>query len=202
MKNVFAVLGILGIVGALALPMGQAAPIGTNPNLDRRLNRIEANSWVTTARINSNAVTEAKLYTAGGGAAAGLGAKRIAKVKIDCTVSGACDVGAHGLGVTLPASSIITRSWLEIAAQFTDTGSCSVAVSCEDANNIKTATDLSGSAAAALIEGESTGAASAFKTGIAAACEITNTVATFGATTCSTNAAGKANVWVEYVVGG
>jgi hypothetical protein len=69
-----------------------------------------------------------------------------------------------------------------------------VALSCEDANNIKTATDITGSSANAFVEGASTGAASAFVRGIGAACEITATVAT------ATQDAGKLVGWVEYVV--
>lgn len=106
-------------------------------------------------------------------------------------------VGAHGLGVSLPAKAIIIRSWMHVDTQQADTGTCTMAVSCEDANNIKTATDLSGSAADALIEGASTGAASAFTKAIGAACEITMTVADGGSCVPS---AGKGSVYVMYVV--
>lgn len=105
-------------------------------------------------------------------------------------------VGAHGLGVSLPAKAVIIRSWIHVTLQQVDTGTCTMAFSCEDANNIKTATDLSGSAADALVEGESTGAASAFKKSIAATCEITLTVADGGSCVPS---AGSGQVFVEYV---
>jgi hypothetical protein len=106
-------------------------------------------------------------------------------------------VGAHGLGVSLPAKAVIIRSWLHITTQFVDSGTCTYAISCEDANNIKTATDISGTAADGLIEGESTGAASAFKKSIAATCEITGTMADGGSCVPS---AGAGQVFVEYVV--
>lgn len=101
---------------------------------------------------------------------------------------------AHGLGVYLPAKAVITRSWFKVITQFSDSGSGTVALSCEDANNIKTATDITGSAANAIVEGASTGAASAFVRGIAANCEITATVATV------TQDAGKLVGFVTYVM--
>lgn len=106
-------------------------------------------------------------------------------------------VGAHSLGVNLPAKAVIVRSYIRVTLQMVDTGTCTVAISCEDANNIKTATDITGSAAGAFIEGESTGAASAFKASIAAECPITLTVADGGSCVPS---AGTGSVFVEYVV--
>lgn len=106
-------------------------------------------------------------------------------------------LGAHLLGVSLPAKAIIMRSFIRIDTQLVDTGTCTYAISCEDANNIKTATDISGTAAAGFIEGQSTGAASAFVGSIAAACEITGTMADGGSCVPS---AGKGTVFVQYVV--
>lgn len=102
--------------------------------------------------------------------------------------------GAHALGVYLPAKAVITRSYFKIITQFSDSGSGTVALSCEDANNIKTATDITGSSANAFIEGASTGAASEFVRGIAANCNITATVAGV------TQDAGKLVGWVTYVL--
>ena len=103
-------------------------------------------------------------------------------------------VAAHGTGVFLPANAVITRSYFKIITQFVDSGSGTVALSCEDANNIKTATDITGSSANAFVEGASTGAASAFVRDIAAKCEITATVAGVAQT------AGKLVGWVEYII--
>jgi len=144
--------------------------------------------------IGAGKVTEANLKVI---TADGLHAQRVARATMDCASSG-CSVGAHSLGVALPANAIITRSYIYIVTQLTDTGTCTVAISCEDANNIKTATDITGTAAGGFIEGASTGAASAFVGGIAAACNITGTVADGGSCVPS---AGKLIVYVEYVVG-
>lgn len=181
------------LISSLAL----ASPIGSNPNLDRRLNTIEANSWVTNSRILDATIDEAKLNAKGGKGTNGLGVLRIARATLTCSGT-SCAVGAHGLGVSLPAKAIIIRSWLYTVAQLTDTGTCTIAFSCEDANNIKTATDFGGVAADTLTEGASTGASSAFTKSIAAACEITATVADGGS--CAAPTTGSMNVWVEYVV--
>jgi hypothetical protein len=103
-------------------------------------------------------------------------------------------IGAHLLQAKLPAKAVITRSYLRIDTQFVDGGTGTVALSCEDANNIKTATDITGSSAGAFIEGQSTGAASAFSSSIAAECQVTATVAGAAQTD------GKLTGWVEYVV--
>jgi hypothetical protein len=98
------------------------------------------------------------------------------------------------LSVQLPAKAVIVRSYFKIITQFVDSGSGTVALSCEDANNIKTATDITGSSANAFVEGESTGAASAFVRGISAACNITASVGGV------TQDAGKLVGWVHYVI--
>lgn len=126
----------------------------------------------------------------------GLYAVKVAKATYDFA-DGDLAVGAHSLGVALPAKALIIRSWMHVDTQQSDTGTCTMAVSCEDANNIKTATDLSGSAADALIEGASTGAASAFTKSIAATCNITMTVADGGS---CVPLGGKGSVYVMYVV--
>jgi hypothetical protein len=117
----------------------------------------------------------------------------VAKFQYDFSYYGG-DTGTYSLGVYLPANAIITRSFLYVDTQLVDDGSGTLAFHCEDANNIKTATDMTGSSAGAFIEGESTGASSAFKGSIAARCEITATIATAAIT------AGKITGWVKYVV--
>ena len=104
---------------------------------------------------------------------------------------------AKGLGVFLPANAVITRSYFKVITQFVDSGTTTIALSCEDANNIKTATDITGSAANAFVEGASTGTAETFVRGIGARCEITATPA--GAATHLLQA-GKLVGWVEYIL--
>lgn len=153
-----------------------------SPEVERRFKTVESEVDVLQA-----------LPSAVGYTSEGISNLRIARVTYDVTADGG-GTGAHGLGVTLPAKSIIIRSWFYIDVQFVDAGSGTVALSCEDANNIKTATDITGSAVGAIVEGESTGAASAFKASIGAACEITATVAT------AAQSAGKLTLYVMYVI--
>ena len=124
-------------------------------------------------------------------------ARKVARFVYDVSQDGGTQT-AIPLGVRLPQNSILTRSYLYIVTQFTDSGSASVALSCEDADNIKVPYQATGDAAGTLIEGASTGAASAFKSGIGAQCEITATVAS--STAGDQLTAGKLVGWVEYVV--
>jgi hypothetical protein len=94
--------------------------------------------------------------------------------------------GAHGLGVYIPSGSIITRSWIDIQTAFTDSGSGTVAFSCEDANNILAAEDLTNDAVGVKMGSTPSGF-------INAACQITGPVAV------ADQATGKAVVYVEYI---
>ena len=169
--------------------LGALRGVPYEPQVDQRFSDAEVAATALTARV---AVVEALpanvAYTV-----EGISNRRIARVTYDVATD-LGTVGAHALGVTLPAKSIITRSWFYTDTQFVDAGSGTVALHCEDANNIKTATDITGNAVGSIVEGESTGAASAFKASIGAACEITATVATASQT------AGKLTLFVEYVV--
>jgi hypothetical protein len=147
---------------------------------------------ITAADIASGAVTEAKLDPLSGSTGA-LNVKRVATFIFDSAVSGITQ-GTYSTGVALPAKAVITRSYFKIITQFVDAGAGTIAIFCEDANNIKTATDITGSAANAFVEGQSTGAASAFVRAIGAACNISVVI---GGVDVS---AGKLIGWVEYVV--
>ena len=123
-----------------------------------------------------------------------LGAKRIARVTYDVAVD-LGTVAAHALGVTLPAKSIILQTWFYTVTQFVDAGAGTVAISCEDANNLYTATDITGIAVGTITAGAADGhAAATFVGSIAAACEVTATVAT------AAQSAGKLIFFIEYVV--
>ncbi len=120
-----------------------------------------------------------------------LNAQRIAVATYDFAVQGGTQA-AFNLGVALPAKSTVIRSWIYVVTQLVGTSS-TMAFSCAAANDLKTATDMTGSAAGALVEGQSTGAASAFKA-VTTACNITATIAVANLT------AGKMNLYVQYVV--
>lgn len=109
-------------------------------------------------------------------------------------------VAAHGLGITLPANAIITKSWFYVVTATTSTGgNGTLAFHCETANNILTAADLDANAAGAIVAGiqldavathDGTGAAGI----LGAACELTATVAVEALLT------GKYILFVEYVI--
>lgn len=121
----------------------------------------------------------------------GINVVRVARVQYAVATDGG-GIGAHTLGVTLPAKSIITESIFYTDVQFTDSGSGTVALSCEDANNIYTATDITGNAVGTLVQG--TAKYDAPVAAIAAACDITATVAT------ATQTAGTLTLFVKYLV--
>jgi hypothetical protein len=145
-----------------------------------------SNTGVTA--IGAGKVTEAMLNPLG---VTQLNAQRIAVAVYDFAVQGGTQA-AFNLGVALPAKSTIIRSWIYTKTQLVGASS-QMAISCETANNIKTATDLTGNAAGSYVEGASTGAASAFKD-IVSACNITATISVANLT------AGKLDIYVQYVV--
>lgn len=150
---------------------------------------IAANA-VTASELAAGAITEADTFAQ---SADGLHLKRIVRVTYDVAVD-LGTIAAHTLGVSLPANALIQRSWIYVVTQFVDGGSGTVAFHCEDANNIKTATDITGTADGGIIEGAQVGTTATMTGSIAATCEITATVATAEQT------AGKAILFVEYVV--
>lgn len=115
------------------------------------------------------------------------------RVPYDVAVNGG-SVGAHGLGKYLPAKAIVTQAWFYTVTQFTDSGTGTVAISCEDANNLYTATDITGITATTVTAGAATGSAASMVKGIAAPCEVTATVATAAQT------AGKLIFYIRYVL--
>lgn len=122
----------------------------------------------------------------------GLQLARLARATYD-TAGGQGVIGAHPLGVTLPAKAIIVKSFFFIKTQFVDGGAGTVALHCETANNILSAADITGLAANSINAGVSDGAVGNMKL-IAAPCAITATVAGAEQT------AGKLDIFVEYVV--
>jgi len=105
---------------------------------------------------------------------------------------------AYGLGITIPANAIMVRSWFYTVTQFVDAGSGTVALSCETANNIFSAADITGNADGVLVDGVQQAFATFDGTGAAgilgSACELTATVATAAQT------AGKLILFVEYLI--
>ncbi len=140
--------------------------------------------------IAAGAVEESMLAV---GTADGLNAYRVARATWDYAEHGGAQT-AIGLGVTLPAKSIIEHAYFYTVTQVEDGGTGTGALSCEDANNLYSAADVTGNAAGTLVEGVPDGDVANFVTNIASACELTWTIA--GATA----SAGKLNFYVRYTV--
>lgn len=104
-------------------------------------------------------------------------------------------IGAHKLGVKIPAGAVISQASINVTEEIVETTS-TVALHCEDANNIYTGAVILGTGFKAT---NVTGAATAMVGNIAADCEVTATIAVAPVT------AGKFWVFIEYfrpVVGG
>jgi hypothetical protein len=129
-------------------------------------------------------------------AADGLLNKRIARATWDASTDGA--IGAHGLGVSLPAKAIILRAWAQVVTVIrgASASASTYAIHCEDANNILTAEEpYNDTAGLREVTAGTTGDVAQTVGNISAQCEITVTVA--GAAQTS----GKVITFVEYIVG-
>ena len=123
----------------------------------------------------------------------GLNAHRVARFTYAPT-GGTLAVGAHGLGVTLPAKAIIEKSFFIVETQLASAGNAAtVALHCETADNIFAAADIDADSADTIKAGVSDGAVANMKQ-ITSACEITATVAVEDLT------AGKLVGFLTYVV--
>jgi len=103
-------------------------------------------------------------------------------------------VGSYALNATVPAHAMFVNSWIEVVEPIVSVGNNgTIAFSCEDANNLFTATDIDGSAGGALLSGAA--APASLKGDIAADCRINVTIGTNNITY------GKINVYALYAVG-
>ena len=130
-------------------------------------------------------------FTAASPLVDGINAERTVRATFDYAVDGNT-IAAFDLGENLPAKAIITDVNIYVVTQLVDAGSGTFALSCEDANNLFNAADITGSAPGAVIKGISTYAVPVV--GIGAACDITVTLA--GATI----SAGKVDIFIKYLV--
>ena len=120
-------------------------------------------------------------------------ARKVLRATYNVPINGGA-LGAHGLGVFLPAKALINKSYFYTATQFVDAGVGTVAFSCEDAGNIYPATDITSFVVGTITSGTQTGTASVMTASIAAQCEVTATV---GGVVPS---AGKVILFIEYTV--
>lgn len=136
-------------------------------------------------------------------AAGGLGVLRVARflfdtAGVDSAGANNTAVGAHGTGVTLPAHAIIVGGFFDVNTAFTSSASGQIAISVQGANDIQTATAVSGAPFStvgrkAIVPKANTPESTSVKT--SAAKEITCTVSV-GALT-----AGKLTGYLYYVEG-
>ena len=101
----------------------------------------------------------------------GLNIQRLAIFDYDFAVDGGA-VSTIATGVTLPIKSVIEQCWFRVETQLVDAGAGTIAVQCEDANNILSAADQSGVAAGAIFAGAPLGTVATMVDDIAAACDI------------------------------
>jgi len=119
--------------------------------------------------------------------------KKIVRATLDCGAS-SCVAGTVSMVQTLPAKAIITQAYFFTVTQFVDGGAGTVALHCEDADNIFAAADITGIVVDTITSGVPIGTAGTMAAGLAAQCTITATIAVAEQT------AGVLNLWVEYVI--
>ena len=177
--------------GALELPSGQMIVGDASGNGNPvAMSGDAALSNTGALTIAAGAVDESMLAVP---TADGKNAMRVIRWNLDCTAS-SCVVGTVSLGQTLPANAAIYQTWWIVEEQFVDAGSGTVALHCEDANNIFTAADITGDSVGDFVAGNATGVIATMTGGIAAGCTMTATIATIEQT------AGILNGWTMYTV--
>lgn len=158
----------------------QAAIIGNPflPEIDSRFDAVEGNSVINASPGNHQ--------------------QQLAVGYVDfskCTASSTVAAGCS-LGVSLPANAVIRRSWLWVVNQLTALNGATLAVMCQNNNDIFTATtNLSLVSTGLPIDGIATGASTVFKS-ITRACNVSTLIT--GNSAGSTITAGKLEAYIEY----
>ncbi len=86
-------------------------------------------------------------------------------------------IGTIATGVKLPAKATIEKCWFRVQTQLVDAGAGTIAVQCEDANNILSAADQTGVADGTFLASAVTGTAANMVDDIAAACDLSYVIA-------------------------
>ena len=103
-------------------------------------------------------------------------------------------IGTIASGVSLPANALIEQCWFRVETQLIDAGSGTLAVTCEDANNIFSAADFTGNAAGSIVAGAPLGTVATMVDDISASCDISYVIAGAALT------AGKIRGYCRYTV--
>lgn len=174
------------------------------PEVDARFNTIEANSWVTTARIAAAAVSESKLLPMAGSTSS-LNVKRTAHLIWDPSGTAAHRTGTAtafgaGFGAAIPANSLITKVYYYTKTAVVSTGNNgTIAFNCLNAGDLQVAVDpdatwgLAGGMGSGTITGIQVAGTSLIGLVVAAGCTPTLTVATNNFT------AGRVHIYIDYV---
>lgn len=196
LKRIFFVGAAIALV--LASP-GYSALRGTPfiPEVDQRFSDIEGGALdvgaISSADIADGTITATDVASSTG--ASSFYVKKYLQAVYDFGVSGGAAQAHVIYPSALPAGAIVTRSMLHINTKLDSSGASTFAVSCETANNIFTATDITFAAAGTNLEGAyfSAGASTVYKT-ITNACNLVATIGTNALT------AGKVTIFIEYYV--
>jgi hypothetical protein len=150
-----------------------------------------ATGSVTESDILDGTITEPDIYTHNAN-----GRNLARNWRYEFTYSSQSSPGTFNTGNSIPANAIITKSWANIITQFQDDGSGTIAIYCEDSNNILSPTDLTGYTANQMFDLNipSNATAGSFVTNISALCAPQIVVAGANLT------AGKMTIHLEYVL--
>lgn len=116
----------------------------------------------------------------------------------DVTIDGVSSTTPIGLGIYLPAKAVVTKVMLYSDVQFVDDGIGSLALQCEDGNNLLAQTDITSWAVGSVHLGVPNWATPTVTDGIAAMCEI-KAVAS-NCVNCRLPSAGKIMVDAQYFI--
>jgi hypothetical protein len=156
---------------------------------------------IESSNMAASTIVEADIDEYNG--ASSLHLKRVARVAWDVTGSptygdSTYESGVNGLGVYLPAKSMITQSYMYVVTVPQESGNnandATLAFQCEDSANIMAATDVKNRPAGTIWDGTQTGASSVMVAAIADGCQISSVVAD------DSYSSGKIVLFVEYVV--
>lgn len=192
------------LLALLFSQVSYAARIPFSQEADDRFSTIEADSWVTAARIAAGAVTESKLLPMAGSTSS-LNVKRTAHLIWDPTTTtthrtGTAVAFGTGFGATIPANSLITQVYYYTKTAVVSTGNNgTIAFNCLSAGDLQVAVDpdgtwgLANGMGSGTITGIPVAGVSLVGLVVAAGCTPTLTVATNNFT------GGRVHIYIDYV---
>lgn len=149
-------------------------------------------------KLNGTAITstaaELNAVDAGNYSTNGILLKRVARATLDCGTASCTSGATVDLSVDLPANTLIVENWSYVETQFVGSSS-TVALECEDSENLYSATDITGFSSGSIVSGAVTGlGAGTMLAAIAASCDVSAVIGGADVTD------GVLNHFIEYVV--